>query len=85
MKKCVQCNNEIDFIEDDLTLYQFNKERYLYCATCQNPKEPYTSPAQITDMKVRISMLENTINKSWKGKIVLFIIGIAVGWFIHEL
>lgn len=82
MKVCVQCGCEIDFMVDDLTLYQVDKNRYLYCANCQNPREPYISSSQVMDMRDTIKSHESTINKSWQGNLILFVIGIIVGWFL---
>jgi len=85
MKTCIQCGCEINFLNDDLTLYQVNKDRYLYCAGCQNPRETYTSPSQIKEAELRIKALESTIKRLRQGKLAIFLIGIAIGWFIHSL
>lgn len=85
MKTCIQCKSEIDFLNDDLTLYQVDKIRYLYCDACKSPREPYTSPAQAAEMKSRIDFLESKIRKSWCGQLVTLFIGILMGWFFQSL
>ena len=79
MKSCIQCNSEIDLLSDDLTMYQVDKTRYLYCVKCKSPREEYVSPRQISDMRERTCTLEKRINNAWKAKLLMLIFGAVIG------
>jgi uncharacterized protein with PIN domain len=80
MKSCIQCNSEIDLLSDDLTMYQVDKTRHLYCVKCKSPREEYVSPRQISDMRERICTLERRINNAWKAKLLMLIFGAVIGF-----
>jgi hypothetical protein len=81
MTTCIQCGAEVDFLADTFTLYQVSGTRYLYCATCQNPLEPYIRPEDVDQLREQLGTCQEKLKRSHKIWLSLLVIGFAAIWF----
>ncbi|MEM5529722.1 hypothetical protein WN093_12930 [Gammaproteobacteria bacterium AS21] len=82
MKECIKCNSEIDFLADTFTFYQVDGVRYIYCAVCKNPNEPYISPNRFTALNEEVDFFHKKLRRNEKMWMIISIIGVGLGYFI---
>jgi len=81
MSACIQCGTDVDLVIHEFTLYQVDGRRYIYCEKCKSPREPYTSPAEVKNIKKQLELYRRSILRLEWVCISIAIVGFAVGWY----
>lgn len=82
IKSCVECDVKVNLSVDNYTLYQVDGAHYLYCEKCKNPREPYISLAEETQLKEQIILSKNRLKRTHISYLFLFLIGFITIWFM---
>jgi len=80
MQDCIQCGQPVDLSSENYTMYQVEGAKYLYCSSCKDIYEPYTSPREIADLKDQIKRQSKALRFSMKESGAMLVLGLFLGW-----